>query len=60
MVDVQNVTTYMAFDIERLEREKKELRKEKEDLAAKLRATEKKFIQVDVAVKVFERAMNDS
>lgn len=35
-----------------MEWEKEELQKEKEDLAAKLQATEKKFIQADVVVRV--------
>lgn len=52
VVDVQNVKTHIAADIDRLEWEKEELQKEKEDLAGKLQATEKKFIQADVVVRV--------
>lgn len=53
MSDVQNLKTHMAFVIEGLERENEVLSAEKEDLAAKLQATEKKFFQDDAAVKVF-------
>lgn len=53
VVDVQNVTTHMAADIERHQLEKEALLKEKEDLAYRLQATERKFLKVNVAVKVF-------
>lgn len=53
VVDIQNVKSHMASVIEGLEREKKELQAEKEDLAAKLQATTKKFIQADATIKVF-------
>lgn len=46
VVDVQNITTHMAVDMERLE-------KEKEELPARIRVMESQFAKADGAVKVF-------
>lgn len=53
VVDAQNLQNHMAYEIESLQREKEEKRKEKEELATKLQAMENEFFQADAAIKVF-------